>query len=187
VTRIHRALASASLVPGPVADARSEARRILDGAKAELEARRVAAIEEGRAQGRAELAAQLVALAVERDRQLAALEPAAVEVALLAAKRILGDLLVTEPDRIVAVVRPLLARVRRAHSIRLRVHPLDRPALQAQLAALCRDLDAPEGLVVDPDPGVSRGGCVLHSDLGSLDARIETQLEALANALAEKR
>ena len=37
------------------------------------------------------------------------------------------------------------------------------------------------------DTSLTRGGCVVHSDIGSLDARIETQLAALERALRGDR
>jgi flagellar biosynthesis/type III secretory pathway protein FliH len=36
---------------------------------------------------------------------------------------------------------------------------------------------------VEPAAELSRGGCIVISDVGVLDARVETQLDALARAL----
>jgi flagellar biosynthesis/type III secretory pathway protein FliH len=81
------------------------------------------------------------------------------------------------------MVAPLLDRLRRAHRLEIRVHPDDRAALERQLAAL-RGATRPSAVLqVEGDATLSRGSCVVISDVGSLDARVETQLAALARAL----
>jgi flagellar biosynthesis/type III secretory pathway protein FliH len=36
---------------------------------------------------------------------------------------------------------------------------------------------------VHADPALTRGGCVVDTELGTVDARLETRLDALARAL----
>jgi flagellar biosynthesis/type III secretory pathway protein FliH len=36
---------------------------------------------------------------------------------------------------------------------------------------------------VESDTAIARGGCVVSSDAGTLDARVETRIDALARAL----
>jgi type III secretion system HrpE/YscL family protein len=171
------------IVPAAVVDATDRARAIVEQAQARAAALLARAVEDGRAQGHAESAARLLALAQERDRMLAALEPQAVEIAMLAAKRVIGQELSLRPELVVGIVAPLLARVRRARQVTVRVHPDDRAALKACLSALCAGAELAAGLQVETDPALCRGDCVVVSDIGTLDARIETQLSALARAL----
>jgi flagellar biosynthesis/type III secretory pathway protein FliH len=72
------------------------------------------------------------------------------------------------------VVREGLERVRRASRVRVRVHPSD----AAQLIEL-------EAEVVE-DPSITRGGCVVESELGEVDARLEVRLDALARAIGAR-
>ncbi len=132
---------------------------------------------------RAEVAAQWIALAEQRDRQLAALEPQLVELGLQLARRILDEELRLAPERIAALAAPLLARVRRARQVVVRVHPDDRDALAAQLPALRASAELAAAVHIQDDPDLARGDCVVVSDAGALDARIETQLRALGKAL----
>lgn len=135
------------------------------------------------AEARAELAAQWIALAEQRDRQLAALQPQLVELGLVLARRILDDELRLAPERIAALAAPLLARVRRARQVILHVHPDDREQLVALLPALKASAELAGALQIEADPELARGDCVVVSDAGALDARIETQLRALGKAL----
>jgi type III secretion system HrpE/YscL family protein len=175
-----------TVVPAAAADASERARAIVERAEAQAEATRDAALADARAQARAELAAQLLELAAEREKQLAALEPQVIQLALLAAKRIVGDELAANPSRVADLVAPLLARVRRARQVTLRVHPDDRSQLEASLAALRTRSELAGSLALETDPALGRGDCVVISDAGVLDARIDTQLHALARALGAK-
>jgi type III secretion protein L len=186
MARVIKADASARIVPRVVADAGVHARELIATAQAEVEVLRDAARELGRAEGRAEFAGALLELERAHAQALQALEQQALEVALLAARRIVGDALALEPQRIAGIVTPLLARLRRARGIVLRVHPEDVAALEAALAAAIDHGKTREAIRVEGDPGVSRGGCIASSDVGTLDARVETQLAAIERALQTK-
>jgi len=40
------------------------------------------------------------------------------------------------------------------------------------------------GVSTVPDPSVARGGCIVDTDLGRFDARLDVQLRAVERALA---
>lgn len=175
------------VVPGEVYDARAEAERLTAEARAgaerltaeaRAEAERIAAEAErqGRQAGRAESAELLARAAGERDRALAQAEREVVKLALAAAERIVGEQIALEPERVQRIVRDVIARARRASRLTVRVHPDDVPAVRALEHEV-------HSLSVEPDPEVARGGCVVRSDVGELDARLEVQLEALERAL----
>jgi type III secretion system HrpE/YscL family protein len=171
------------VIPAQVVDATQRARAIVARAQEQAEALMSDAVAQGRAQGRAELAAQLLQLAADRERMLAAIEPQAIEVAMLAAGRVIGQELSSRPELIAQMVAPLLERVRRAKSVVLRVHPDDRAALEPCLASLRDRSELSAALQIETDPQLSRGSIIVVSELGSLDARVETQLDALSRAL----
>jgi type III secretion system HrpE/YscL family protein len=172
-----------AVLPAQLLDARARADALLEAARADAERIRETAREQGRQAGRAELAAELLRATHAHERALAALEPQAIAVALQAAKQLLAAEVSARPEQIRAIVAPLLTRLRRARSLLLRVHPDDRPALEPWLAAARAQGTLPAELTVEPDAALTRGGCVLRSEIGTLDARVETQLAALARAL----
>jgi len=177
------------VLPGAVIDARAEASRIVAAAEADaerivegarLEAARIAADAErdgrdaGVALGRTELARILLDAGRARDGATAAAEREVQQLALVAAGRIVGETMAVAPDRIAAIVRDVLTRARRARLVEIRVHPDDAATLQR----------APlEGVRVIGDPEITRGGCVVSSELGRIDARVEVQLAAMAELL----
>jgi type III secretion system HrpE/YscL family protein len=166
-----------------VADAVTEAQRIVEQAQQQAAQVRDRAREQGLQQGRADAAALLARATETRDNALAAAEPEIVQIAMSAAARIVAEHLALSPDAIADIVSPLLQRARRAKQIALHVHPDDVDALQRALPALTADAALPSPPRVEPDDTIARGGCILATDIGTFDARIEVQLDALARAL----
>lgn len=194
MARVIRAHASVS--KAVVLDAEARARGILHAAHeerealrahalSELEATRRAAHEQGVEEGRATVAALETRAAQARAKSIEDAEQALVGLVTKVAERVLHTTLTDAPERVVPAVRAELARLRRAKQVELRVHPDDAQALRAALAS--GETLEPEGTRIVADPSITRGGCVIASELGTLDARLEVQLEAFARALRGER
>jgi flagellar assembly protein FliH len=123
---------------------------------------------------RAPLAALRDALAEARhDQQLRerlAPQLAGALRALLAAE------LALRPEHIAALVERELGRVRRARDIELHLHPED-ARLFEPVERVCARLELLGELRVVQDATLQRGGCLLITNLGEVDARLETRLE----------
>jgi flagellar assembly protein FliH len=76
-----------------------------------------------------------------------------------------------------------LARVRRAQGIVLKVHPLDAAWLQQHATELSQRAELEGQLELRADATIARGGCLIESTLGEVDARIETRIAELARVL----
>jgi type III secretion protein L len=193
--RARSAAAGQGIIKGEVFDASEEARRILEQARLEREqliedARQEAerlrehAREEGRKEARAEANALLVKARIEREKIIANAEPQLVGLGRRIAEKIIGRELEVNPDVIVDVVRQALQTVKQQREIIVRVNPADLSALQGRrgdvIAALARAKDV--DLRADPDIGA--GGCVVESELGTIDAQLDTQLGVIERLLA---
>jgi type III secretion system HrpE/YscL family protein len=177
---------SGSVVPGEVVDAHQEAERIV--AEAEAEAERIvaeakskaeeserAAKDEGRRAAETEAAALLLTAEKVRRGALEEARATIADLAIAAAKHIVAEELTVDPTRIRSIVRDVASRARRAHRIQVRVHPED----AAHLGEAFADAEIVE------DAAIERGGCVVTTDLGELDARLKVRLEALRRRLSE--
>ena len=182
------------VLPGPVFEARAEAARLLEAARAEADALvsaarlRVEGVareaeDAGRMAGRAEAAAVLAEALALRQGALAEAEREVARVALAVAERLVGEALIASPERIATVVGDGLARARRAKDVVVRVHPDDAPHVDSLRAAVAARAGRPGTFSVRADPAITRGGCLVETDLGTIDARLETKLDALAHAL----
>jgi flagellar assembly protein FliH len=187
-------------------EARARSKEILRGADAEAQGIREEARRAGREQGRAE--GREAAAAAERERigretsgladllRAAARQVEARRSALAAeAERDLVRLAVAVAEKIVRAEirsgRPVAAaNLRRAvelvtHRRRLKalLHPEDLAAVEACLPALRADLANLGTLDLEESGTVSRGGCVLVTEEGSVDADVRTQLEEIERGL----
>ncbi len=163
--------------------ARREAAELLLRAQREADALIAQARADAQAHVRDESAQALLEASAARDRALADARAQVVAVGIAAAEKILGTSLSSNPALIEDVVRPLLARVRRARRLTLRLHPDDAHTLEPRLLALEQESGVGCPIRLEPDAMLQRGSCVLVSDLGVLDARLETRLELVARAL----
>jgi len=162
--------------------AEAEAGDRLRAAEREADILRAGARSEGLAAGRAELAAEHARLADARARALGAIRHDVAALGLAVARRLLGEELRLAPERITAVVDQVLARAGRAGRAQLRLHPDDLPAMSAALES---DRGATPALELVADATIERGGCVLTSDVGEVDARVATRIEAFRRALLD--
>jgi type III secretion protein L len=164
-------------------DAESRAADLLAAAASEAEAIRTRARDDGRAEGLCTVEAELIRVHRLRGEQLSsmAVRRAAAELAAAMAERILGQALAGEPALWVRLCARAVVSLRQARAAVLRVHPSQAPLLRSRLAELAggavRDLAVREDEAVPPD------GCVVESDLGTVDARLETQVALLREAL----
>ena len=74
-----------------------------------------------------------------------------------------------------------------ATHVTIRVAPADEKAVRAELASMLASVPGGTSFLdVVPDARLERGACLLESELGVVDASLETQLKALENALRSK-
>ena len=129
-------------------------------------------------EGRMEQAEKMMETAMQAVEYIENIEETLVKVVTSAVRKIIGEL--DERERIVRVVRTALVSVRSQQKVLIRVCPADEPAMIASAPGGVSFLD------VSADPRMKPGDCILESELGVVDAGLETQLRALENALAGK-
>jgi len=187
-------VSSAKVVPVEVVDAAVRARQILDKAqlsiaeqKAEferwIEHERAALLRELRAEVELSLASKFVELAAKRQRALEQSRDDIVQLAQLVAERVLRDHLTSNPEQFLSFAEKCIAEARGSSRLTVHAHPEDVAQLQSQLENL-REHSLIE-LRVEPDAEMLRGDLRLESDVGTLDARLGTQLSHLAETIRE--
>jgi type III secretion protein L len=168
-----------------LAEAEAEAARIRAGAEAERETLRARAAEAGRAEGLARAAAALASVAAARDRRLAGAEREIAALAIDVARKVLGRELALDPGAVADLAAQAIAAARDRREVVLRVNPADAEVIRAAEGRLAAVLTRAPGLQVREDAAVERGGAIVETEAGRVDARVETQLAALARALEE--
>jgi flagellar assembly protein FliH len=168
---------------------------IVAEARAEAEALREAARAEGFAAGHQEaLAALEPALAAlaqaaedvraQHDELASLLERKAVELGLSLAEKVVGGALAVEPERVLEAVTGALRGIVERERITVLVNPLDLELVSGAIDELRASLGGIEHCVVEAERRVGRGGCVVRTPVGDVDARVETKLERAAEVVA---
>lgn len=186
-------LVASGVVKRPVIEAQAEAERII--AEAERYARSVheamealeretreAAYREGYEAALLELNQALLETSERRDAAFAEAEHDLLRLAVKLAEKIIGRELKLDKEVVIDIISTALRTARQNELLTVRVHPSDLPVIQAQ-----RDRLDPAGrarfLDIIADPRVHRGGCIIESESGTVDAQLETQLRVLERAL----
>lgn len=111
---------------------------------------------------------------VERD---------AYRFALAVAERIIRRDVTLTDDIVIAQIKESIQRIVGVESIKLRVHPSDEGIVRAHRALFLSSLDNLRDVVIETDEGMERGGCIIESASGNVDARISTQLRQIEMSL----
>ena len=104
-----------------------------------------------------------------------------VQLALALARRIVRREIAADEELLTALARVALDRLGDSGQATIRLHPDD----YARAAARRVDQLASAHVTVLADPAVSRGGCLVESPFGFVDASIDAQFQELARALLD--
>ncbi|HKZ15648.1 MAG TPA: FliH/SctL family protein, partial [Solirubrobacterales bacterium] len=109
-------------------------------------------------------------------------EPLAVELALRIAEKVLGGELEARPEAVLDVVRGALRRLTEPLPATLLVNPEDAELVRDAIDEL--SVEHGGELTVREERRVERGGCLLRTAAGEVDAQISAQLERAAKVVA---
>jgi flagellar biosynthesis/type III secretory pathway protein FliH len=179
-------------------DAHAEAEALLAAARAEADRIRAAAEDDravarregreaGRAEGLAELAALTAAARADEEQRQREARPVALTLAVKMAERIVGRAVDLAPEVMADIAGAALETSRaRGGVVKLRLHPEDLAATSERREALAARALGASALAFVADEAVGRYGCVVETAHGRVDARLESQLAALEQALTER-
>jgi flagellar assembly protein FliH len=106
-----------------------------------------------------------------------------VELARVLAERVIGEELELRPERILLLAKQCIREGRGSSRLSLYAHPDDAAYLRQQIDQLNPD-EAVE-LQIQSDPDLMQGDLRVETDVGTIDARIGTQLANLAAKIRE--
>ncbi len=163
--------------------AQSEAAAIIEEAREEASQTRATAREEGYQEGLSEWNAAVVDAVKARQHYLDECEPEVVRLSTGIAEKILGQRLNAEPEAMVSIVREALRGIREERNLTIKVNPEDLDVVTGHVHELEESVPGECRIRVVPGAAVTPGGCIVESELGTIDARIETQLKCLEQML----
>lgn len=129
------------------------------------------------------LQSALEQLAEDREQLLLQWESAFIRLSLTLAERLLRRELAINPLPPRELIAETLQLAAGANSVTLKLNPADVEDITAHSDDWKQLLATPGGLKVVADRRVSRGGCLVETDAGEIDGRLETQLERITEEL----
>ena len=122
----------------------------------------------------------------ERDRWLTEWEATAIQLCISVAERILHQRLAVQPDLVLPMMSEVLQLAAGNPEISLKMHPDDVALLGDRAVEIVRGQSGCAEVNIIADPDITRGGCLVESRHGEIDARIEKQLDRIAAELLEQ-
>lgn len=186
-------IAFGSLIKNQIISAEEKARQILEEARedasdlvsvAENQAKDIqaAAYREGRDEAEKELIENLLAIKETRLRALQEVEQDVLRLSTKLAEKIIGREVQQDETTRGEIVLNALRQARQQEMLTVRVNAGDLPLVE-QMRERIDSFGRAKSIDFIADQSVKEGGCIIESQSGTIDARLETQLRILENAL----
>ena len=114
------------------------------------------------------------------------LEPQLFSLIKLMVEKLVLKEVSTHPEVIRAVLREALGHVVEQARVKIRLHPDDTEFLEEVLPSLKEELSRIREFEVVPDANLKRGGCLLETDFGLVDATLERRWQELLKRLEDE-
>jgi flagellum-specific ATP synthase len=106
-----------------------------------------------------------------------------IEAAVAMAGDIVRHEISEQPDHAVRMMRKALQMVQGQQCVKIKANPADGKTVRLLLDEEIRESDAVEKVHIVADKSIQPAGCLIETDFGKIDARIDQQLDTVASQL----
>lgn len=183
-----------------IKNAHDEADRIIAEAKQEQDALKKSGYSEGLNKGRedgyseGQLEVQrlverthkiLEGVMARREEILSETEQQIVELVILMTRKVVKVISENQKSVILANTLQALKKVKGRGAVTIRVNMADVKLTTEHIQDFIKQVESVQGITVIEDSTVDKGGCIVETDFGAIDARIQNQLTELESAILE--
>lgn len=161
--------------------ARHEAELIRQQAELQAEAKRQEGFQKGQEEGKAKIAEHIVECMGQSAAYFSKVEGVMVDLVMRAVRQVMGDM--NQREVIEGIVRRALESTRNENHVTVRVSPSQADWIKSRMNAIMQTFPKIQFLDVQPDQRLAENGCILETEIGVVDATLETQLKAIEKAL----
>ena len=180
--------------------AQEEAARIIEEAKVEQDSLKKSGYSEGLNKGREEgfAAGQgeverlierthkiLEGVMARREEILSETEQQIVELVILMTRKVVKIISENQKSVVMANILQALKKVKGRGEVTIRVNLADVKLTSEHTQDFIKQVENIQGITVLEDSSVEKGGCIVETDFGAIDARIQSQLSELESAILE--
>lgn len=160
----------------------ADARAVLEKAKLDREDAIKRGYAEGESKGLAQVTEKLMKIERLREKFYESAEPEVIRLVLSIAEKVIGRAAAENSGLIKSVVHQALERAL-GDRITVRLNPDDYKSVMAGEHEFRDVIDRTKRLMFREDEAIAKGGCIVETEVGTIDAQIETQMEAIRKAL----
>jgi len=161
---------------------REEAIALQERIKKEMEKAKKDGFAAGREEGMSAALEKAVALQDLRDRFYAGAEPEIIKLVMTIAEKVIGKMVREHEGAIKSIVRQAVDSTL-GERITVKLNPEDYKIITAGEHEFKDIFDRTKRIAFKEDEAVKKGGCMVETEIGTIDARLETQLKAIKKAL----
>ncbi|HMZ36945.1 MAG TPA: flagellar assembly protein FliH [Leptospiraceae bacterium] len=118
-----------------------------------------------------------------REEIIAASEKQMVDMILMVARKVIKDEVAERKEVVLNNIREALKRIKDRDRVDIRVNFADLELTTAHKDELIKMMESLRKVNIYEDSRIDRGGCIIETDVGSIDARISTQLKEIEEAI----
>lgn len=110
-----------------------------------------------------------------------------VEMILMIARKVIKDEIIERKEVVLNNIREALARIKERDRIDIRVNFADLELTTAHKDEIVKMMESLRKVNIYEDSRVDRGGVIIETDVGAIDARISTQLKEIEQAIRDAK
>ncbi|RME91293.1 MAG: flagellar assembly protein FliH [Candidatus Hydrogenedentota bacterium] len=110
-----------------------------------------------------------------------------VEMILIIARKVIKDEIIERKEVVLNNIREVLARIKERDRIDIRVNFSDLELTTAHKDEIVKMMESLRKVNIYEDSRVDRGGVIIETDVGAIDARISTQLKEIEEAIRDAK
>ncbi|MBX3168282.1 MAG: hypothetical protein KF760_12770 [Candidatus Eremiobacteraeota bacterium] len=122
----------------------------------------------------------------QRHLMMASAEPEMARLAVKLAEKLVGQELAQNPEAIVGVVKLALAGIGDREQVSIRVNPVDYEKVVEHRSDFERMIEGLKKFDIVADASIDEGGTSIETNLGNIDARLNTRVNALLAGMGEE-
>lgn len=161
---------------------RAEAEKVLKNAEAKAEESIKRGYAEGESKGLAQVTEKLMSLETLKERFYQNAEPDVIKLVMSIAEKVIGKIVLENKEMIHSVVHQALEKAI-GDRISVKLNPEDYKRLMDGEHEFKDVIDRTRRLTFREDESIIPGGCIVETEVGTIDAQIDTQLKAIKKAL----
>ena len=163
-----------------IAEAKAQAEKILAAAQEAYESERQRGFDEGQEEARLQQAEQMIENISQTIDYFGKVEGRMVDLVMQAVRKIIEDY--DDGDRVLIAVKSALSVVRHQKQMTLRVNSRQLDTVKARVNEILAAYPGVGYLDIVADNRLESDACIVESEIGTVEASIDGQLEALRSA-----